>query len=345
MAHDYDDTQRQQFAERARTEAVSDIAKEAGVATQTIYDWMRKFGVQRTSAGPSVPASLNGLSLADADSKDENAGYAGVSGALPPDKSRISYWRAENWGLSRSVEPLVDVVGFPDGRHGLVMPNYEARDPRREIHDLFVGIGTFAGVGQSPYDRDAVWSFADEEDPEDEKAGRVTWWRSAKHIEEDWQLRWMVAEMTGQDFDEIYESECDEQPSTDELWAAARAYHASTGNFALPVFHASGPRGEFRLGNPSLPTDVSGWPVGFAILSREQAETMRDETTWDQAYLDLKTPIDIRNDWREGLAVEGTVVVFPDDSDEEPEFVGTGHYRNDEIEDVSRTLLAETGTS
>ena len=201
MGHRYKDAERQQFAERARTEPVSTVARDAGVLMQTVYGWMKKYGVRRSSDAPDTHGSLAGASLegpADGDvAKDDDLGYKGVKGALPPDNSKISYWIAENWELRQTGEPLVEIVAFPDGRHGLVMPDYDASDPRGDVHDLFVGIGTFAGVGRSLRDCAAAASFADDPHPEDEQAGRVTWWRSARHVEEGCQLRWMVAEMMG----------------------------------------------------------------------------------------------------------------------------------------------------
>ena len=111
------------------------------------------------------------------------------------------------------------------------------------------------------------------------------------------------------------------------------------------MFHASDAGDKFRLGNPNDPDGVSGPPVGFAILSEQQAKHTRPDTTWEQAYGDLKYAMDVRNDWSEGLAVEGTVIVFSDDPDKEPECLGTGYYSNEVIEEVARTLLAETGTA
>ena len=344
MPNQLTDARREAFATRALTEPVAQIAKEAGVQPSTVYDWMKKFSVS-VPAGTTTSGSLSHASLVREGAADGDANYEGVKGALPPDQSRVSYWRAENWKVSQShsKHPIVDIVGFPDGRHGLVMP-HASSNPRRAIHEEEAGLGTFAGVGRSPYGDNAVWSFADTPHPSDKEAGRVTWWRAAHTVvEQEWQLRWMVAALRGDDFGAMSTEERDRDPSVNDLWDAARAYHETTGDFALPVFHSSSTTGQFQLGDPENPSETSGCPVGFAILSAQQAKGLRNDTTWQQAYKDLSEPMAVFNDWRDGLPVEATVMVFSDDPNEDPVDVPTGYYPTKHLAEASRSFLEETG--
>ena len=76
LQHSRSDAERQQFAYRAATEPVEDVAREAGVTPQTIYRWMRQFSVPQSGNGEPLQGSLAKASLAggpdaDGDADDE----------------------------------------------------------------------------------------------------------------------------------------------------------------------------------------------------------------------------------------------------------------------------------
>ena len=334
-------TQRQAFATRALSEPVTDIAREAGVQPSTVYDWMKRFEVS-VPASTAPSKSLTDASLTQRTTANDDANYRGVKGALPPDSSKVSYWRAERWKADHSREPIVDIVSFPDGRHGLAVAD-ASRNPRRQIHETFAVLGAFAGVGRSPHDAEAVQDFRDESQTLDESAGRATWWRGAREMEDEDQLRWMMAVMHGEEFSTMSADERRREPSTDELWGAAHSHHDRTGEFALPVFHTSAQSAQFRLGDPENPGGASGFPVGFIVLGARQAESLREGATWEQVHGFLKETLDIYNDWRDGNPVEATSIVFANDPDEEPVDVPTGFMPSTHLAEVARMHLEEIG--
>ena len=287
----------------------------------------------RPDQTPTSSLSLADQEAATSPRKAAPSGHNGVSGALAPDKSEVSWWRAKEWA-DKNDQVLVDTVRFSDGKHGLVVAESSPDNPRRDVDDLHSGLGTIAICGK--------WGrhYGDSESG----GGRVDWWKHGldSEVSTDEGFMWMMAEMNGEESSpRDWEYDFDDPEITD-MWNAAQTYQERTGDFAFPLYarEAWGNVSQMQLAKPGGET-LEGTPMGFMILSAEQAKTLRNDTDWDAAHQDLTSALDVYNDWSEGSPTSGICAVFSSDPDEEPEIMGTGFHKSDELEEVAKGTLAE----
>ena len=278
----------------------------------------------------------NAISLQEqgASNGSKPKGYNGVPGALPPDKNEISWWRA-NEMHNRNDFVIAGPVRFADGRHGIVVGDESPGSPRYNSDDLSSGLGTIAIGGKLAHVGDTT-----------EGGGRVDWWKYGRIFDDaEDNFKWMISEMNGEDISPYEWDYTDREPTQEEIWQAAKKYHDRTGDFAFPLYgrgidHYGREVASLHLGKPDTEPPY-GKPIGFMILSDEQAKTMRDDTDWDKAYDDLSYALDIYDSWREGEFTSAVCAVFTSDPDDNPDYMGTGFYRSEELDEVAKETLGE----
>ena len=301
----------------------------------------------RSAAGQD-PSSAAAAQAAAAQAATSNGGsvppenFLGVRGALPPDRGAIGFWKASKWATQNAGAEPVGPVRLEDGRHVVGIYDVNPSDnPREDVYDPMVSIGTFAVMGDSEPGRKRWIPIGDEHLDE----GRVDWWAHRRTDDIEEALPWMLREMRGDpetDDDNVFPY----TPAWDEMNEAAVAYHRRTGDFAFPLHvHRFGDDMYIEIAMPVENTDfptAAGEPTGFAFLTREQAEAVKPDATMTDAYEWIKNSADIRNLWGAGLPIEGIVACFDDnhETDEPDEVFGTGYCGNDQLDAAIRDTMS-----
>ena len=274
-------------------------------------------------------------------SNDDDKGYLGVPGGLPPDRKSIAFWKSSQWASKHDMADPIGPVRMQDGRHAVAIYELDAsEDPRGDPDDVFTGLGTFAVMGDSEQSRSKWIPLGDE------KFGgaRDDWWTEKRGDDIQEGMPWMISEMRGEPHGEDDWSE--ESPTWDEMNAAALAYRERTGDYAFPLYvHNRGQDLQLGIAQPAVGAQdpyLPGEPSGFAFLSRKQAESMDNEPTIEQAYGWMQYAVDVRNEWAAGSPTEGLVAYFHDDpyTDGPDDVIGTGICKNDELDESMRDTMA-----